>query len=217
LRFLRSRLRLNGYWRAFVAGLCVCAAAGIAILTFAPHLAGVFLCAVYAIPSNSVFPIPHEPGVLFFAKYYDPLLIAAAATFGSVVMSFADYAMIETMLRRSRLARQTRDSRLVQWGVRWMKRWPFIVVVVFSLVPLPITVIRVLAPLSGYPIGRYIAAQIVGRFPRFLILAMIGHAIQVPTWLLVALTLALVVVLYLAGREGRRSPPYSSSENSQSV
>jgi membrane protein YqaA with SNARE-associated domain len=201
LRSARSRIELNGYWRAFVAGLCACAALGVAIMIFAPDLVGIFLCALYAIPSNSVFPIPHEPGLLFFAKYYDPLWIAAAATFGSIVMSFADYAMVETMLRRSRLARQTRDSRLMQWGVRWMKRWPFGVVVVFSLVPLPITVIRVLAPLSGYPIGRYIAAQIVGRFPRFLILAMIGHAIQVPTWILAALTLLLIVALWAAGRD----------------
>jgi membrane protein YqaA with SNARE-associated domain len=184
-------------------GLCVCALFGLGVMIFAPELAGVFLCALYAIPSNSMFPIPHEPGVLYFAKYYDPVWIAAAATFGSIVMSFADYAMIESMLRRSRLARQTRDSRLLQWGVRWMKRWPFIVVVVFSLVPLPISLVRVLAPVSGYPIGRYIAAQIVGRFPRFLVLAMIGRAIQIPGWLLAGLTVALVIALYVAGRDTR--------------
>jgi len=201
LRLARSRIELNWYWRAFFVGLCVCAALGLAIMVLAPDLVGIFLCALYAIPSNSVFPIPHEPGVLYFAKYYEPAWIAAAATLGSIVMSFADYAMVDSMLRHSQLARRTRDSRLLQWGVRWMKRWPFLVVVVFSLVPLPVTVVRVLAPVAGYPIGRYIAAQIVGRFPRFLILAMIGHAIQIPTWLLVALTLVLIVALYLAGRD----------------
>lgn len=174
---------------------------GLALMILAPELVGVFLCALYAIPSNSVFPIPHEPGLLYFAKYEGPAWIAAAATFGSVVVSFADYAMVESMLRRSRVARQTRDSRLMQWGVKWMKRWPFGVVVAFSLLPLPISIIRVLAPVSGYPIGRYIAAQIVGRFPRFLVLAMIGHAIQIPTWLLVTITLALTVALYAAGRD----------------
>src|SRR5204863_5615154 len=122
LRLTRSRIQLSWYWRAFFVGLCVCALLGLAIMILAPDLVGVFLCALYAIPSNSVFPIPHEPGVLFFAKYYDPMWIAAAATFGSVVMSFADYAMIESVLRRSRLARQPRDSRLLRWGIRWMKR-----------------------------------------------------------------------------------------------
>lgn len=205
LRRVRARLRLNWYWRAFCVGLCATAALGAVILAVAPELVGVFLCALYAIPSNSVFPIPHEPGVLLFAKYDDPVWIAAAATFGSIVMSFADYAMIESVLRRSRFAQQTRDSRLMQWGVRWMRRWPFGVVVAFSLLPLPISIIRVLAPVSGYPIGRYIAAQIVGRFPRFLILAMIGRAIQLPTWLLVGVTVGLTLALYLAGRaEGAR-------------
>lgn len=202
MRRARLRIPLNWYWRGFFVGLCACALLGLAIMILAPELVGVFLCALYAIPSNSVFPIPHEPGVLYFAKYYDPVWIAAAATFGSVVVSFADYAMVESMLRRSRAARQTRDSRLMQWGVRWMKRWPFGVVIVFSLLPLPISIIRVLAPVSGYPIGRYIAAQIVGRFPRFLLLAMLGHAIQIPTWLLVTLTLGLTLTLYAAGRDG---------------
>lgn len=201
MRRARLRIELNRYWRGFFLGLCVCALLGLAIMILAPDLVGVFLCTLYAIPSNSVFPIPHEPGLLYFAKFYDPVWIAAAATFGSVVVSFADYAMVESMLRRSRLAQQTRDSRLMQWGVKWMKRWPFGVVVVFSLMPLPISIIRVLAPVSGYPIGRYIAAQIVGRFPRFLILAMIGHAIQLPTWLLVTVTLALTGTLYAAGRD----------------
>jgi len=203
LRLPRPGTQLSWYWQAFCVGLGACGALGLALMILAPDLLGIFLCALYAIPSNSVFPIPHEPGVLFFAKSYDPVWIAAATTYGSVVMSFADYAMIESVLRRSRLARQTRDSRLLQWGVRWMKRWPFGVVVVFSLVPLPISLVRVLAPVAGYPIGRYIAAQIVGRFPRFLVLAMIGHAIQVPTWLLATLTIVLIAVLYLAGRETR--------------
>ena len=184
-------MRLSGYWRAFVVSLCALGALGAATLLFAPAYAGVFLCALYCIPSNSVFPIPHEPGVLFFAKYYDPLLIGAAATLGSIVASFSDYAMIGTLLNRSRIGRRTRDSWLLQWGTRWLKKSPFLVVVVFSFVPLPISVVRVLAPASGYPIGRYIAAQIVGRFPRFVVLAVIGHAFDLPTWLLVAATLAL--------------------------
>jgi len=194
-------LRLHGYWRAFVVSLCALGALGAATLLFAPAYAGVFLCALYCIPSNSVFPIPHEPGVLFFAKYYDPLLIGAAATLGSIAASFSDYAMVGSLLNRSRLGRRTRESWLLRWGTRWLNKSPFLVVVVFSFVPLPISVIRVLAPASGYPIGRYIAAQIVGRFPRFVVLAVIGHAFDVPTWLLVTATLALAASTMLGRSE----------------
>jgi membrane protein YqaA with SNARE-associated domain len=194
---LQLRRELNKYWRAFFVGLCGFAAAGALIVAFAPDLAGVFLCGLYAIPSNSVVPIPHEPGLLFFAKFYDPLWIAVAATLGSAVMCFADYALVTSVLRRSSRAR---ESRLMRWGVRWMKRWPFAVVVAFSMVPLPVAVVRVLAPAAGYPVGRYVAAQIVGRFPRFYVLALIGHAIAIPTWILVVATIGLTAVLVLAGR-----------------
>ena len=194
-------MRLRGYWRAFVVSLCALGALGAATLLFAPAYAGVFLCALYCIPSNSVFPIPHEPGVLFFAKYYDPLLIGAAATLGSIVASFSDYAMVGALLDRSRLGRRTRESWLLRWGTRWLKKSPFLVVVVFSFVPLPISVVRVLAPASGYPIGRYIAAQIVGRFPRFVVLGVIGRAFDLPAWLLVTATLALAASTMLGRAE----------------
>ena len=180
------------YWRAFAIGLLGFAVLGAITLLFAPDYIGAYLCGLYCIPANSVFPIPHEPVVLYFAKSYDPWLIATAATLGSVVMSFADYALVESVLYRSRVGARTRQSRMFRWAVRWMKRWPFAVVVVFSFVPLPITIVRILAPASGYPIGRYIAAQIIGRFPRFLLLGALGKFLQVPTWLLVGVLVVLI-------------------------
>ena len=194
------RARLNMYWRAFVIGLSAMAAIGGAILLVAPALSGLFLLALYCIPSNSVLPIPHEPGVLLFARYYDPLWIALAATAASVIVSFADYAIVEAALRRPRMS-GARNSRLFRWAVKWMQRWPFPIVVLFSLVPLlPISVIRVLAPASGYPIGRYVVAQIVGRIPRFYVLAWLGSTIQFPTWVLAVMFVALLLTFWLSGR-----------------
>jgi len=190
------KLRLSSRWRAFVIALAVYAIAGAVVLLFARELAGLFLLGLYCIPSNSIIPIPHEPGVLYFAKFYPPWQIALAATVGSVIVAFADYALVEAALRHAR-AKGAREIRLFRWAVRWMTRFPFVIIVLFSLVPvLPISVIRALAPASGYPLKRYIAAQIVGRFPRFLMLAWIGQAIMIPTWILVVASIGLVVLMY---------------------
>lgn len=193
------RLHLNRYWRAFFIGLCLIALTGGVILMVAPSLAGLFLLALYAIPSNSVLPIPHEPGVLYFARFYDPLWISLVATAASVVVSFADYAIVEAALRRPSLNAAQR-SRLWRWAVRWMQRWPFPIVVLFSLTPLPISIIRVLAPASGYPISRYVIAQIVGRIPRFYALAWLGQTVHFPGWILILMFVALLVTFWLSGR-----------------
>jgi membrane protein YqaA with SNARE-associated domain len=190
---------LTGHWRSFFIALCAVAAAGVVIVLAWPELAGLFLLGVYCIPANSVFPIPHEPGVLYLATFYDPLWIALAATAGSVVVSFADYAMVEAAMRSPK-TKKAQDSALFRYLVRCMKWKPFPTVIGFSLLPLPISLVRVLAPASGYPIGRYIVAQTIGRIPRFYLLAWIGATVSFPAWLLVALFVAMVGLIWFTNR-----------------
>jgi membrane protein YqaA with SNARE-associated domain len=194
-------MRLNQWWRAFLLALAAYAVIGAVVLAVVPDLAGVFLLGAYCIPANSIIPFPHEPAVLFFARFYDPLLIAVAATAGSIIASFADYAMVGAAMRHRALA-STRQSPLFLWAMRWMRRYPFAIIVLFSFTPLPISVVRILAPAVDYPIRRYVVAQIVGRLPRFYILAWIGHAFVVPTWALLGLLALLLGSVVLSARGG---------------
>jgi membrane protein YqaA with SNARE-associated domain len=192
-------LRLTRHWRAFFWSLVAAAIGGALIVILAPEFAGLFLLALYNIPSNSVFPIPHEPVVLYFAKFYHPLWVALAATIGTVVVSFADYALVEAAMRHPRIG-GARERGLFKWAIRWMQRFPFWIIVLFSFTPLPISVVRILAPAAKYPVGRYIAAIVVGRFPRFLALAWIGHTFAIPTWVLIALLVLMFGSMWLASR-----------------
>jgi len=186
--------------RAFVVALAIVALVGIAILAWQPELAGLWLLGVYCIPANSILPIPHEPGVLFAAAYYAPLAIAVAATAGSIVASFADYAVVHAALRRPNIAK-LRETRLGAWAIAWMRRAPFAIIVATALVPLlPISVIRALAPASGYPLGRYIAAQVVGRMPRFYGLAYLGNAVAIPGWAMLVITAATLGLAIASSR-----------------
>jgi ribonucleoside-triphosphate reductase len=194
-------LRLNKWWRAFLVALAAYAVLGVLTLVFLPDLAGAFLLGAYCIPANSVIPFPHVPAVLFFAQFYDPLIVAIAATIGSIIATFADYAMVGAAMRTRALA-STRNSRLFQWATRWMRRYPFAIIVQFSFTPLPISIVRILAPPIDNPIPRYIAAQLVGRLPRFFILALIGHAVHIPGWILLALVVVLIGSVVLCARSG---------------
>ena len=196
-----QKLRLSRRWRQFSFALCGVAVAGAVIVAIAPALAGLFLLGLYCIPTNSVLPVPHEPGVLYMARFYPPWEIAIAATVASAVVAFADYALVEAAMRHPRI-QGARDARMMRWAVRWMTRYPFAIIVAFSLVPvLPIAVVRALAPISGYPLRRYIAALVVGRLPRFYLLAWLGRAVTIPTWALVVVTVVFLALMFLA------SPP----------
>lgn len=196
---MRRRVELRRHWRSFAIALCGVVVVGAVIVAVAPSLSGLFLLAVYCIPTNSVLPLPHEPGVLYFAAFYDPLAIAVAATVGSIVVSFADYAMVEAAMRHPRL-NAALTTGLFGWAVRWMKRAPFAIIVLFSLTPLPISVIRVIAPASKYPLGRYIAAQVIGRIPRFYALAWLGRAVNLPAWVLLMMFVLLMLVFWSSSR-----------------
>jgi ribonucleoside-triphosphate reductase len=193
------RLRLNHWWRAFVLALVAYALIGTLVLAFVPDLAGVFLLGAYCIPANSVIPFPHEPAILYFAQFYDPFWCALAGTIGSLIACYADYALVGAAMRSRALAR-TRSSRLVQWSTKWMRRYPFAITVLFSFLPLPISIVRILAPAVDYNVRRYMVAQVVGRFPRFYLLALIGHAVRIPGWILIGLGIGLVAMFLVGAR-----------------
>ena len=202
----RRQRWLSIYWRMFALALALCALAGLAIVAFWPDAAGIFLFGLYAIPTNSMIPLPHEPGLLYFAKYYDPFWIALAGTLGTAVAAFADYELIGRALRHPRM-RSARDSSLFQWAVRMFKVQPFLTTVIFTMTPLPIYVVRVLAPAAGYSIVRYIVALMVGRFPRFYVVALLGYMFPVPTWVLVVIFALMIAPVIWASVKSPSADP----------
>ncbi|MCG8422760.1 MAG: VTT domain-containing protein [Proteobacteria bacterium] len=187
----RSR-HLPLYWRIFAYALAASAVVGLAIVLFFPAASGLFLFGLYSIPSNSAIPLPHEPGLLFFAKFYHPVWIALAGTLGTAIAAFADYELVGRAMQHPKIS-GARETRVYQWACRWLMARPFVTVVIFAATPLPVYVVRVLAPASGYSIGRYVAAMMVGRFPRFLAVAWLGYVVPIPAWVLGLMFVMLVL------------------------
>ena len=167
--------------------------------------AGLAILGAYCIPSNSIAPLPHEPGVLYFADFYRPIWITLAATAGSGIAAFSDYAIVRGALRHEWVARMSR-GRWFRWAVGSFMRRPFLTVVLFAFSPLPVSVVRVLAPASNFSIWRYVTAMMVGRFPRFYAFAWLGFLLPIPTWLLVVAVLAPLLTMALAHRGGEDAP-----------
>jgi len=76
---------------------------------------------------------------------------------------------------------------------RLFHRAPFAIIALSGLTPLPFFPFKALAFAARYPRDRYVAAVAAGRLPRYLLLAWLGIAVRLPTWLLAAVFVALVI------------------------
>jgi hypothetical protein len=86
---------------------------------------------------------------------------------------------------------------------RLAKVAPFWTTGIFAAVPLPFWIARIIIPLSGYPRLRYVAAVMIGRFCRLIVLATFGTFVEIPKEILFGL-IALGVATAIVGALVRR-------------
>jgi membrane protein YqaA with SNARE-associated domain len=146
-------------------------------------------------------------------------VIALAGAFGSTLANLNDYHVFTALLRLHRVA-AVRDTRAYRAAARWFGRRPFSVVLIFSIIPIPVDVIRMLAATSRYSRSAFAAANFIGRFLRYAVIAFVTYYWNLG-WIAVVVLLALAAVLgggrvlmgALAKRRARR-PAASPSQKS---
>ena len=170
-----------------------------------PALRPAALFLFYSIPANSVIPIPHEPGVLYFSLLAPPLVLACAGAIGTFAAAYFDRWLLGWLVR-GRAGKALRRSRSWQFMCRMLLRAPFPTIAVVAALGIPpVQAIRVLAASAHYPTRRYALALALGRFPRFYLIALLGRQLSPPGWLMGGLTIAFLAwPLYLVLR---RAPP----------
>jgi uncharacterized membrane protein YdjX (TVP38/TMEM64 family) len=157
--------------------------------------------------------MPPATTTLLFAHSGPPWLIALVASMAAAVGAVFDHHFFRRTFRIAAFER-ARKHRLFEQFERWAKIAPFFTTVTFAAVPLPFFLVRVLMPLSGYPIGRYVAAVALGRYPRIFIIATIGKAIEIPNEILIGMFVigsvvggTSALVRFLRNRRARGAPP----------
>jgi ribonucleoside-triphosphate reductase len=66
------------------------------------------------------------------------------------------------------------QSRIMRVCVRLFRWRPWWTIVFFAFSPIPFYPIRLVAPLAGYPLTGYVSAVVVGRVPRYFLIALGG-------------------------------------------
>lgn len=148
----------------------------------------------YSIPANTAISVfPHEPAIIFCGQHFDAVLVAIMAAAGNLLAGWIDYHFFTPVLQMKFTAGY-KKTKTYDRAVRWFNIAPFWSVVIFALTPLPFYVVKFLAFSTGYSMPRYMAGIAVGRLPRFYLLALLGHFLKVPAWMMVVLFSAIFAV-----------------------
>jgi len=124
--------------------------------------------------------------------------VAAVAIVGaaaSTVANLHDYHLFTLALRHHHVKR-LRHTRLYDASARWFARSPFMILVIFNIIPIPIDVVRMLAVTYRYPRRPFAGANFVGRFVRYAVVAFVVFNWNLG-WIAVVALLALAIVLAL--------------------
>lgn len=144
-------------------------------------------------PASPFLPAAFEPVLMAYGRVHPPLLVALIATVTSVCMEGVNYLGYGYLLR-SRRAVRVRDASARLTG--FFQRSPFLTCLIVSATPLPDWSARILGALARYPARRYLLAFLLGRIPKFWLLATIGHAFQPSRTFLLVTVIGSILLTY---------------------
>lgn len=157
-----------------------------------PFLPAASLVAWAFVSNVALAVVPHEPVVLWYGARYGIWWTAVLATAGTVAAAWVDHRLFVPLIRKVE-----GTPFFAEGTVGWLRarfgRAPFAVLAVSGITPLPFFPFKAMAFADHYPLGRYLLAVAVGRFPRYVLLAWLGIVVSIPTWVLVALFAVMIL------------------------
>ena len=148
---------------------------------------------LYCFPAEfMIATVPHEPVLLYFAKFYSPLTVALVSVAGTVLTEVLNYTVFK-YAADLKVFRKMLASRVVEKTVHLFKKAPFAALWVAGFTPIPFYPFRFLVVIARYPLWKYIAAVITSRAPRMYIIALAARAIRFPDYVILIITGILIV------------------------
>ncbi len=124
------------------------------------------------------------------------LLVSLVGAAGSTIANLNDYHLFTWLLRHKRIA-AVRDTAAYHRAAAWFDRSPFSIVVIFNVIPIPVDLIRMLATMKRYHRLPFAAANFLGRFIRYGVIAFVTYWWNLG-WIAVVALLALAAVMAIA-------------------
>lgn len=148
---------------------------------------------LYCFPAEFIIAtVPHEPVLLYFAKFYSPLTVALVSAAGTVLTEVLNYTAFK-YVADLKVFRKMLASRTIQKTVRLFNKAPFAALWVAGFTPIPFYPFRFLVIIARYPLWKYLAAVATSRAPRMYIIALAARAIRFPDYMILLITAVLIV------------------------
>ncbi len=148
----------------------------------------------YSFPAEFLIAIvPHEPVILYFSKFYAPIMVALIAGIATILTESINYSVVK-FVTDTNLYRKFSQRKSVSKIISLFNKAPFPALVIAGFTPVPFYPFRFLVVIAHYPLLKYLFAIFLSRIPRFLILSIIGHSIILSNWMLIVLFALLVSV-----------------------
>jgi hypothetical protein len=184
-------------WDGIVWGSGIVALLAIPATLFLPQvgpLVGFGLVTVWVNgPIGPFLPATYEPILMVFGRLYPPGWVALLGIAGIMYVEYLNYHLYSHVLHAAAL-QPVRRGRFVTATVKLFSAAPFFTVWLCSWSPLPYWSVRLVAPLAGYPVGRYLVATFLGRFPRLWFFAALGIWWHVDTGVLALIALGSIIL-----------------------
>jgi membrane protein YqaA with SNARE-associated domain len=150
---------------------------------------------LYSFPSEFIIAtVPHEPVLIYFAKFHAPVIIALVAISGTVLTEALNYNAFK-FIADLKLLRKMLANRAVGKTVALFNKHPFAALWIAGFTPIPFYPFRFLVVIAHYPLVKYLTAVILSRTPRFFLLALLGRALNLSDLSMVLFTVILIACI----------------------
>ncbi len=141
----------------------------------------------------TIIPLPTPPYVIALGKVADPLIVALAGAVGNCIAAFVEYRLLLWIFSKTELQQRVENNRIFQRFSYYFRRMAFVCLIFTGFTPIPFEPFRFAAILARYNLTLYLLAVLLGRFPRYYLMALLGDQFQVPMRYLIMLLIVLLV------------------------
>ncbi len=142
----------------------------------------------------TIIPLPTPPYVIGMGKMFDPWLVALLGSMGNTIASLMEYYLLTWFISRTELQKKIESNRLFQRLAAAFQRAAFLILMFTSFSPLPLDPFYLTAIIIRYPLPKYLAAILIGKWFRYYLLAQLGESFQIPNEYLIILLILLIAI-----------------------